>query len=89
MGGHKGPPWEGMRLTIRWQRHVEESLQRAWDIECLSLSYLPATGVGTGSFGFASRDPIPADWLQRGELVELLSGFRVLAVGQITGNGSP
>lgn len=85
-GGHSGPPWSGMRLTIRWQRHVDASIRRSWDVEATTLTYDPGRGQGAGRFRFISRDTVPQDWLTDGELVELLGGYRVFAVGRITGS---
>jgi hypothetical protein len=84
VGGHRSDPYSGMRLTIRWQRHIEAFLQRARDVECGTLSFDPEKAQGKATFSFLSSDPVPSDWLREGELVELLSGYRVLAVGRIT-----
>ncbi len=86
LGGHSGPPWDGMRLTIRWQRHVDAYLQRSWDVAATNLAYDPGRGQGTGRFRFISSDTVPQEWIKDGELVELLGGFRVFAVGRITGS---
>ena len=86
LGGHSGPPWAGMRLTIRWQRHVDAYAKRSWDVEATSLTYEADGGRGAGSFRFIANDPVPQEWIEVGELVEFLSGFRVLAVGKITGS---
>ena len=85
LGGHSAAPWPGMRLTIRWQRYIEDYLKIARDTECQLESFDPATGRGTATCLFRSDIPLPEDWLRDGELIELLSGFRVLAVGRIVG----
>ncbi len=83
LGGHSSHPWVGMRATLRWQRHIEESLVRAWDIECCELSFDEQSHQGTGIFVFASDDPLSQERTSAGELVEILNGHRVLAVGCI------
>jgi hypothetical protein len=85
LGGHSSGPYSGMRLQIRWQRHLEEYLQRMRDVECEVMGFDPLTSKGKALCTFASPDAIPSEWLQDGELVELLNGFRVLAVGKIVG----
>lgn len=86
LGGHSGPPWDGMRLTIRWQRHVDACLERSWDVEAESLSFDAGSRQGTGRFRVVSGDPVPPEWVRDGALVEFLGGFRVLAVGKIVGS---
>lgn len=83
LGGHTTIPYTGMRATIRWQRHIEAFLQCARDLECRLLSFDPTTSVGRASCFLTSDEPVPPEWLHDGELVELLSGFRVLAVGRL------
>jgi hypothetical protein len=83
LGGHSSTPYTGMRMTIRWQRYINAYLQYARDIECRSLNFDPETLQGTATCFFPSDEPISPEWLCDGELVELLSGFRVLAVGRI------
>lgn len=83
LGGHHAAPYTGMRLSIRWQRHPEAYLQCARDVECTLSSYDPTTCRGRAVCSLSTEAAIPGDWLQQGELVELLNGFRVLAVGKI------
>lgn len=83
VGGHRSGPYLGMRLTIRWQRYIEAFLLRSRDVECVSLSFDPEQRRGNGTFVFLSNDALPSGWLQQGELIELLSGYKVLAVGKI------
>lgn len=85
LGGHRGAPYTGMRLQVRWQHHVKDWLDRIWDVECVTLSFVEATGEGRGTFRFTSPDPLPDGWLQVGEPLEMLNGHRVLAVGKIVG----
>lgn len=84
LGGHSADPYSGMRLSIRWQRHLEAYLQCARDVECQLVSYDSSTSRGRAVCTLSAEALVPAEWLREGELVELLSGFRVLAVGQIT-----
>lgn len=72
-----------MRTQIRWQRHLTEFLQGARDVESELLAFDPLTSKGKAVCTFASPDAIPAEWREEGELIELLNGFRVLAVGKI------
>lgn len=83
LGGHSTGPYSGMRLQIRWQRHLEEYLRCVRDVECRVLNFDTSTSKGKALCAFASAETVPAEWLQDGELVELLNGFRVLAIGKI------
>lgn len=83
VGGHRSEPYSGMRLTIRWQRYLEAYLQRSRDVECISLTFDSKQGRGAGIFSLLSDDALPSEWLREGELIELLSGYKVLAVGKI------
>lgn len=82
-GGHNSAPYDGIRATIRWQRHISEHLEFARDVECRLVSYDETSFLGRLSCTLASDIPIPKEWIEPGELVELLSGFRVLAVGKV------
>lgn len=83
LGGHSGVPYEGMRMTIRWQKHLNEFLQCARDVQCENIEFDSGTGQGSATCKFISGAPLPDDWIKDGELIELLSGFRVLAVGRL------
>jgi len=72
-----------MRLTVRWQRHLDEHLQGARDVDCRLLDFDPDTLRGRAICAYSTEPPISPDWLQDGQLIELLNGFRVLAVGKI------
>ena len=84
LGGHNAPPYEDMRTTIRWQKYLNEFLQCARDVQWESFSFDPETLQGKASCNLTSEDSLPEEWLRDGELIELLSGFRVLAIGRIT-----
>ncbi len=83
LGGHSAEPYSGMRLSIRWQRFIEAHLQCARDVECQLLAYDSKIARGKALCSLSSGEPVAADWLEDGQLVELLNGFRVLAVGKI------
>lgn len=83
LGGHSSGPYSGMRTQIRWQRYLKESLQGSRDVQSELLAFDPLTSKGMAVCTFASPDAIPVEWLKEGELVELLNGSRVLAVGKI------
>ena len=83
LGGHRAEPYTGMRLTLRWQRYIEEFLHRARDVECSQLTFEPSSGRGAATLRFVSDDPVPEEWTRVGELIELLNGHRVLALGKI------
>ena len=83
LGGHSAMPYTGMRLSIRWQRYLYEYLQCAHDVECRLLSYDDVTSKGKIACSLSSKESIPSEWFQDGQLIELLNGFRVLAIGVI------
>jgi hypothetical protein len=83
LGGHSGSPRKGMRTEIRWQRYLAEFLEGARDVQWEELSFDPDTLQGSATCSFSPDVTIPNEWLQDGELVELLNGFRVLAVARI------
>ena len=83
LGGHSAEPYSGMRLSIRWQRFLDAYLQCARDVDCRVLTYDPSTLRGRAACSFSSGAPVEAEWLQEGQFIELLNGFRVLAVGKV------
>jgi len=83
LGGHTAEPYSGMRLSIRWQRFLESYLECARDVECRVLAYDSNTARGKVACLLSPGTPVPAEWLHDGELIELLSGFRVIAVGKV------
>lgn len=85
LGGHSGPPYQGMRTTIRWQRYLAEHMELATDIIWEFVAYDQESGRGAAQCSFPMQGSIPESWLRSGELVEFLSGCRVLAVGKIRG----
>lgn len=86
-GGHSTGPYSGMRLSIRWLRFIEEYLKCARDVQCEILDFDPLTLKGKALCTLFSVEKVPSEWLQDGQLVELLNGFRVLAIGKINRSG--
>lgn len=84
LGGHSGEPYEGMRTTIRWQRYINEFLQCARDVQWEAINFDTKSFQGQATCKLTSPDEVPDEWLKDGVLIEMLSGFRVLAVGRIT-----
>ena len=84
LGGHRSEPYLGMRPTVRWQRYLREYLERARDVECTSVAFDQATNRGSATLRLISEDPVPTEWLREGSLIELLDGYRVIAVGRVT-----
>jgi hypothetical protein len=84
LGGHRAAPYVGMRPTIRWQRYLQEHLERSRDVECTRITFDPASQRGSATVRLISDDPMPPEWLHEGNLIELLDGYKVIAVGRIT-----
>ena len=87
-GGRRTDPHPGLRLGIRWQRRIQEHTELYRDIQFERLTVDPGTRRGIAIGRLTGVDPVPPDWLRNGELVELLEGFKVVAVGYITDPGS-
>jgi hypothetical protein len=83
LGGHSGPPFEGMRTSIRWQKHLIENSQCMRDVQWSQIEFDVSNGHGTAICKLAPDTILPADWVREGELIELVNGYRVLAVGVI------
>ena len=83
LGGHSADPYSGMRLSIRWQRYVDAYLQCIRDAECQIIAFDSITSRGKALCSLSSEAEVQAEWLNEGQLIELLNGFRVLAVGKI------
>ena len=84
-GGRSGLPIVGLRPMIRWQRYIKEWLSAAWDVEIMELHVESGTRHGTVKLRFSEKATIAESWLQAGELIELLDGYRVIGVGAIIG----
>lgn len=72
-------------MGIRWQRHIAEHLELYRDVQVEQLIVDPGTRRGIAVVSLSGVEPVPSDWLNEGELVELLEGFKVVAVARITG----
>lgn len=83
LGGHRSEPWLGMRPTVRWQRYLREHLERARDVECTRMAFNQASNRGSATLRLISDDPVPTEWLREDNLIELLDGYTVIAVGRI------
>jgi hypothetical protein len=83
LGGHRSDPYLGMRPTVRWQRYQRESLDHARDGECTSVAFDQVTKRGFATLRLVSDEPVPMEWRGEGSLIELLDGYRVIAVGRI------
>lgn len=80
-GGRSTKAQPGLRLGIRWQRHIQEWLAMYRDVTIVDLAVEPTTGHGSAELRPVSE--VPEEWLKQGELVELLEGYKVVAVGRI------
>lgn len=82
-GGHTHPPVQGLRPTIRFQRNVAAWITLAWDVQMIRWEPTDSTWRGLAELAF-SKDANPdREYLQPGELIELLSAYRVIAVGKV------
>ena len=82
-GGRRTDPHPGLRLGIRWQRHIQEYTELYRDVQIEQLAVDPSTRQGTALLRLTGTEQVPSDWLKEGELVELLEGFNVVAVARI------
>lgn len=92
-GGFNRPPTPGLRPGIRWQHHIEESLEYHRSVIMESVHYEATTLTGRAVLRPYTPE-IPEQWLEPGQAIELLDGIRVIAVGVIKGaprssDGSP
>lgn len=78
-GGRFTEAHTGLRLGIRWQRHVYDGQDNYRDVEFVRVTVDPSTRQGPALVNLVSK--VPSDWLQHGELVEILEGFKVVAIG--------
>jgi hypothetical protein len=76
-----------MRTAIRWQKHLNEYLQCARDVQWEKIEFDSESSQGKAICRLTSEESLPSEWLKEGELIEMLSGFRVLAVGKIAKAG--
>jgi hypothetical protein len=52
-------------------------------MECTSVTFDPKNQRGSATVRLIADDPVPPEWLREGNLIELLDGYRVIAVGRI------
>ncbi len=83
-GGHLIEPYLGMRTTIRWQRYINEYLQCSRSIQWQFIDFDSRSQQGQAICCFASDDFLPETWFEEGELIEILDGYRVIAIGCLT-----
>ena len=82
-GGRSMEPVIGLKPTIRFQRYVEDWMKTSWDVEIIELDICTDNWSGSAKMKF-TRNPSPKmEWLKKGELLELLDAYRVVAVGKI------
>lgn len=82
-GGRKHIPVEGLRPMIRFQRHIAESLETSRDIEVCSLRFDEKTWEGEVDLARPRGSSPLEEFIKEGELIELMDGVRVIAVGKI------
>lgn len=81
LGGHSSGPYDGMRLTIRWQKYIDEYLRKSNDVECKVLEF---NNISLrGRLVCHAFSTVPLDWLSDGNLVEFVSGYKVISIGRI------
>lgn len=84
-GGRRSEPHSGLRLGIRWQRYIQEDGGVYRDAQFEKVWIDPATRQGPALVKLVSE--VPDDWLRQGELVEILEGFKVVAVAYVSREG--
>ena len=61
VGGHRGPFYDGMRTTVRWQRHVGESLKVPVDAQWKELDFNVDSQPGTARCKLSGRVSVPEE----------------------------
>ena len=69
---------------MRGQRYAKEHLERTRDVEFVRVSFDRSDMRGSATVRLVSTDPLPPQWRDEGNLIELLDGYRVIAVGRIS-----
>ncbi|MDE0451534.1 MAG: hypothetical protein OXI90_07185 [Gammaproteobacteria bacterium] len=82
-GGRTHAPVEGLRPMIRFQRHIAESLETGRDIQICGLRFDQKTWTGEVELARPRGSEPLKEFIKEGELIELMDGFRVIAVGKI------
>ncbi len=82
-GGKKHPPFVGMRPRMRWQKQAVHSRIESRDVEVVTMEDSGPRKNLLVSLRFLPDVIIEDELLSPGEAIELLDGFRVIAVGLI------
>ncbi len=83
LGGHREGPFSGMRPEIRWQRYIQTGSKGGRCFQCDVINYEPNTLRGRMVCRAIFDNPFEAEMLEDGQLVEILNGAHVLAIGKI------
>ncbi|WP_156962710.1 MULTISPECIES: hypothetical protein [Thalassospira] len=81
VGGVSFSPFVNMRTSIRWQKYYEYFLSCSHDIQWEEVEFNENTYQGKALGRFNSDASLPIYFLEDGEPLEFLSGYKVLAVG--------
>ncbi len=82
-GGRSIKPLIGLRPIIRFQKYISEWLSTAWDVEIIDLDIDNDDWSGKVKMKFSGNATPKKEWLKKGELIELLDAYRVIAIGKI------
>lgn len=80
LGGHSGPPYDGMRVECRWLMHWDDSTST--DCECKVQSFESANNLLSVRAKLVSH--IAEERIQPGVRVLLMNGASILAVGIVS-----
>ena len=82
-GGHNGKPFEGMRAGIRWHKYIREYLECPRDVQCEKIEYDSESSIGSALCSIYMGEQFDSEPLNAGHFIELINGYKVLAVGKI------
>ena len=82
-GGNKGTPYPNMRTEIRWQHYFRDQEEATRDIQWIQFDYDEITRQGYAKCRFASDYPLPEGRLKPDQIIVILSGPKILALGRI------
>lgn len=85
VGGRSGRPEVGLRPTIRLQRDVGRWLQSAWSAQIIAVAPTNDDGRFRISVELLPGAIVSVDGARVGDFVELMDGYRVIAVGRLVG----
>jgi hypothetical protein len=86
VGGRAHPPCAGLRPVIRFQKHIGTFVEGCWDVEILRVDVDQTTWIGETTMQYARTDwqgDLKAQFLKEDGYIELLDGFRVIALGRV------